>query len=186
MAQFDIAYKHTMSAEGGYVNDSNDIGGETYKGVSRKYHPAWSGWSIIDKEKSERKLKRGDIIINSLLDSLVFHFYEEEFWSVNRLGKVKNQAIANELFDTGVNMHPKFAAGFVQRALNLLNRNEKDYEDIAEDGVLGNITLRMINKYPYQKALLKTLNGLQFMRYVKICEYNPSQENNFRGWLKRV
>ena len=30
MANFDIAFRRTISAEGGYVNDPDDKGGETY------------------------------------------------------------------------------------------------------------------------------------------------------------
>ena len=36
MADFRLAYKKIEAAEGGYVNDPDDKGGETYKGISRK------------------------------------------------------------------------------------------------------------------------------------------------------
>ena len=36
---FNIAWKHTMMAEGGYVNDPNDPGGETKFGISRRSFP---------------------------------------------------------------------------------------------------------------------------------------------------
>ncbi|KKK46716.1 hypothetical protein LCGC14_3162480, partial [marine sediment metagenome] len=38
MALFTEAYEITLQHEGGYSNDSDDVGGETYKGVSRRYH----------------------------------------------------------------------------------------------------------------------------------------------------
>ena len=47
MANFNQAFKKVMSAEGGYVNDPDDPGGETYKGVARKMNPRWSGWAIV-------------------------------------------------------------------------------------------------------------------------------------------
>ena len=37
-----------MKHEGGYVFDPDDSGGETYKGVARKFHSKWEGWSKID------------------------------------------------------------------------------------------------------------------------------------------
>ena len=43
MANFDEAFALTMKSEGGYANNPNDTGGETYKGVSRKNHPKWNG-----------------------------------------------------------------------------------------------------------------------------------------------
>ncbi|RYD50653.1 MAG: hypothetical protein EOP52_13405, partial [Sphingobacteriales bacterium] len=35
MADFLTAYKRTAVAEGGYANDPDDLGGETYKGIAR-------------------------------------------------------------------------------------------------------------------------------------------------------
>jgi len=34
MANFEQSYAITMGHEGGYDNDPDDVGGETYKGVS--------------------------------------------------------------------------------------------------------------------------------------------------------
>ena len=38
MADFKIAFEKVLEQEGGYVNDVNDPGGETYKGVARSIH----------------------------------------------------------------------------------------------------------------------------------------------------
>jgi type VI secretion system secreted protein VgrG len=35
------AFNTTMTFEGGYANDPDDAGGETYMGISRRYHPDW-------------------------------------------------------------------------------------------------------------------------------------------------
>ena len=51
MAIFNLAYKKLEVAEGGYVNDPDDKGGETYKGISRKANPNWAGWISIDQIK---------------------------------------------------------------------------------------------------------------------------------------
>ena len=47
MAEFKKAYDKTMGHEGGYVHDPDDAGGETYKGISRRYHPGWEGWKVV-------------------------------------------------------------------------------------------------------------------------------------------
>ncbi|MFM7564688.1 MAG: glycosyl hydrolase 108 family protein, partial [Planctomycetota bacterium] len=39
MADFAIAFDETMINEGGYVDDPDDRGGETYRGVARRFHP---------------------------------------------------------------------------------------------------------------------------------------------------
>ena len=53
MADFEIAYGETEIREGGYVNDPADRGGETHRGVARKFHPKWPGWKIVDKYKAD-------------------------------------------------------------------------------------------------------------------------------------
>jgi lysozyme family protein len=186
MANFLLAHKKTLLIEGGYVNDPADRGGETYMGVARKFHPTWGGWGIIDSYKKTQILKRGDYINNYELDEFVEDFYEENFWDINRLSKIESQEIAEELFDTGVNMGVKTAAKMLQEALNLLNRNEKSFKDLKVDGAVGRMTLSVVNAINDYRHLLKTLNGLQFMRYVNICKANPTQERFFIGWLKRV
>ncbi|MBC7912857.1 MAG: hypothetical protein H7Y07_01930, partial [Pyrinomonadaceae bacterium] len=52
MANFDLAYKITMHNEGGYANDPQDNGGETWKGVARNFCPKWAGWVIVDRIKA--------------------------------------------------------------------------------------------------------------------------------------
>ena len=38
-----------LQHEGGYLNDSSDSGGRTYKGISENNFPNWKGWKIINK-----------------------------------------------------------------------------------------------------------------------------------------
>ena len=58
MANFDIAFRRTISAEGGYVNDPNDKGGETYMGISRRAHPTSKIWTYIDKVDKKGKTNK--------------------------------------------------------------------------------------------------------------------------------
>ena len=173
MADFLTAFKETLDFEGGITNHKMDRGGLTYMGISRRNWPTWLGWSIIDQGNEPPMY-------------MVHDFYITNFWNRISLSSITNQRIANELFDTGVNMHPKIAITLLQRALNLLNRNEKLYTDIAIDGILGEKTLHLTNTHPYPDTLLKLLNGLQLARYVDIAEKDPTQEEFIRGWLKRV
>ena len=39
MANFDEEFNRIIFVEGGYVNDKDDAGGETYLGISRKANP---------------------------------------------------------------------------------------------------------------------------------------------------
>jgi lysozyme family protein len=53
MAHFKTAYALTMGHEGIYSNNPKDRGGETYKGIARKFHPSWEGWKAIDRMKNK-------------------------------------------------------------------------------------------------------------------------------------
>jgi lysozyme family protein len=113
-------------------------------------------------------------------------FYKVKFWDYLKLDQVNNQKIANELFDTSVNMGQGIAALFLQRSLNVSNRNGKDYPDLQLDGAIGPVTINALNNHPRQEQVLKLLNTLQGARYISICEANPSQEIFMTSWLSRV
>lgn len=184
MADFKIAYKITMAHEGGYANNPNDSGGETWKGIARKKHPNWPGWTLVDRAK------QGDFPTNLTsvpnLQNLVESFYKIQFWDFLKLDQINNQRIANELFDTSVNMGQGVAGLFIQRALNVSNRNGKDYPDLQVDGNVGSVTVNAVNNHPRPDQLLKLLNTLQGAKYIGICEANPSQEIFMTSWLSRV
>lgn len=186
MANIKPALAITLAHEGYYANDPADTGGETYRGIARKHNPNWSGWAIIDtqRKKSGFPVNLKDVMTS--LETYVERQYKQSYWDVNNLDLVNDQAIANELFDTGVNMGVGVAAKFLQEALNLCNRNQRDYPDLKVDGQIGPATLRTLNGHSRAKAVLKALNVLQGRKYIEICERNPSQEKFFMGWLERV
>ena len=49
MANFDEEFDKLIFVEGGYVNDKDDKGGETFMGITRKNHPTAAVWEIIDE-----------------------------------------------------------------------------------------------------------------------------------------
>ncbi|SHJ30206.1 Predicted Peptidoglycan domain-containing protein [Malonomonas rubra DSM 5091] len=192
MADFESAFKITLGHEGGYVFDPDDAGGETYRGVSRRYHPGWVGWSSIDRLKQQAENRRQ---LNRLLaedDDLqlqIRDFYKQHYWDRFQGDAIDSQQLAEELFDTGVNMGVHRAVRFMQEGLNLLNRNQKSFKDILEDGKSGPGTLAALNAYLAKdpaEHLLKIMNVLQGMHYIDYMRKSPAQEKYARGWLKRV
>jgi len=188
MANFDIAFQKTMGAEGGYDNDPTDAGGETYKGITRKYEPNWEGWTIIEELKNQPNFPK-NLEYDQNLQALVKRVYKEKYWNINKLDLVSDQGIADEMFDTGVNMGTKRAAQYLQIGLNCLNRNQTMFADIDEDGKIGNATLTALNillAKDGNETLLKIMNVLQGMHYIDYMRSNPAQEKFARGWFTRV
>ena len=183
MANFQIAYEKTSKVEGGYANHPDDKGGETYRGIARKFFPKWSGWVKIDAAKMLKDFPSN--IDHSELESAVSSFYKEQFWDNLRLDEVNSQDIAEELYDTGVNMGIDRAGRIVQEACNLLNNRGKLYAEIDVDGDIGKDTLKTINNHPHPALLFNLLNMLQAERYIEICRKDPSQEVFMRGWLSQ-
>jgi lysozyme family protein len=190
MADFNAAYLVVRAHEGGYANNPNDRGGETYKGISRKNFPGWSGWVYMDDVKNKVGLREDAINTEAaktdILQKLVRAFFKDNFWNELSLDQVNNQDIAVELFDTGVNMGTGVAATFLQRVLNATNRNGADFKDIKVDGRVGPGTVGTLNQHKRPRQVLVLLNCLQGTRYIDICEHNPSQEIFMNSWTDRV
>lgn len=120
MADFDNAFKKLSVKEGGYVNDRDDSGGETYRGISRRHNPNWNGWEIVDNYKKrylgnalKKKLNADD-----KLQDLVREKYKRDYWDVFELDSVPNQLIAFQMFDTNVNCGQTAAIKFAEKALD--------------------------------------------------------------------
>ncbi|HKQ29911.1 MAG TPA: glycosyl hydrolase 108 family protein [Burkholderiales bacterium] len=188
MASFKKALPHILANEGRYVDDPDDRGGETYKGVARQFNPDWPGWKAIDRARKRRNFP-ANLERNVSLQRQVREFYKQHYWDKLQGDVLSDQSLADELFDTAVNLGVARAVTFLQRALNVLNRNAALYADLAEDGVFGQRSLAAITAYLKRDKvadLLKVLNILQGMHYIEFMTKSPDQEKYARGWLKRV
>lgn len=194
MADFSQAFEKTMGNEGGYSDNPADRGGETYKGIARKFHKDWEGWATIDALK-QAEGTGGDfedkLAADDQLQQLVEDFYKKKFWDNMKGDNIPDQAIADQLFDLGVNMGTGTVVKFLQEGLNLLNRNQKDYPDIAVDGGLGTKTLETLDMFLELENnnpayLLKMMGLLQGNRYIEIMKRDPTQQVFARGWLNRI
>ena len=190
MANFQKTFETTMGHEGGYVDDPADAGGETYKGVSRRFNPSWQGWESIDRQKNAPNFPKC-LDDDPDLQLEVKNFYKQHYWDKFWGDEFPEQGndIAREMFDTGVNMGVGRAVKFLQQGLNLLNRNGKSYNDIVVDGGFGPATLGTLKKYLAKdkpEYLLKIMNILQGNHYINYMTKSPVQEKYARGWLNRV
>src|SRR3546814_9486475 len=118
-----------------------------------------------------------------LPQSLARSIYRRRYWETPGFHRVAEIAavVAEELFDTGVNMGPAVAVGFLQRALNALNRNGRDWADLAVDRSIGPATLgalRALLRVRGQAGacvLVRAMNALQGARYIERSEEHTSE-----------
>lgn len=189
MAEFNEAYAITAAHEGGYANDPVDRGGETYRGIARVHHPEWTGWKRVDAQRGKAGFPES-LDKDRTLQASVKAFYKRNYWDRFAGDELPDQAVANELYDTAVNMGVRRAVRFLQSALNLLNRNQRDYQDLIVDGWFGSKTMTalktLLKKDGDSDALVKLMNIQQGARYVEIMARDASQERFARGWIKRA
>lgn len=118
-----------------------------------------------------------------------------KYWDPLKLDDVTalSPKIANELFDSGFLCGIGTSAEFLQQSLTSLNRQEKDYPDVAIDGAIGAKTVAALKAYlDFRKkdgelVMLLTLNGLQIAYLVEVAKKNKKKEDFLFGWvLKRT
>lgn len=99
MSNFDTALKILLLNEGGYNNDPNDKGGETYCGIARRIYPNWPGWTLIDAVKKVRNIRNEELINDAELTAAVRTFYLNQ-WKIKNLELINNPGVASLVFDT--------------------------------------------------------------------------------------
>ncbi len=200
MADFDEALEIVLEHEGGYVNDLRDSGRETFRGISRRWHPDCPIWGIIDQMKaslglppslSKNDVKRLDSVLRAdrALTDTVHYFYKKEFWDRIRGDEISSRDVASNIFDAAVLMNIDKSAILLQRSLNALNRAEQDYPNLKVDGMIGPLTITILNKYldiSDELLLLTVFKGLRIARTVEIMEKDEAKEIFARSWLARV
>jgi len=139
MAKYIDAINDTLRAEGifngslGYVKDPQDAGGETVAGISRRFHPTWDGWKIVDGYKNKPNfpytLKKDEILIQK-----VMAFYKPNFWDKIDGDHIKDQEIASMLLKEAV-------LGGYRKAI----KRAESIVGLTETGVITTDLIRKLN-----------------------------------------
>jgi lysozyme family protein len=164
-----------IAREGGFSDHPADRGGATRWGITEQVARG-AGFS-----GAMRDLPRSEAVA----------IYRRLYWQAPGFDRVATRApqLAEELFDTGVNLGISAAGAFLQRALNALNRGASDYADVAVDGAIGAQTLASLDRFLArrptggERVLIKAIESLQGERYVAITERRSANEAFLYGWL---
>lgn len=166
MASFDTYYVKLKPIESGYANDPDDLGKETYCGISRVHNPNWAGWPFVDRAK----LKKGQILPE--LETLVKTFYKQRFWTPVFASLINSQSIAEIIVDWKIN------GGLnIEQIQNFVGANP--------DGKLGTDTITAINSVD-QKTLFENIKKARKKHYDAIVAAKPEQKKFLKGWYNRL
>ncbi len=173
MADYNQALQLVLQNEGGYANDPNDQGGETYKGIARNMNSNWVGWTLIDLQKKQGNFP-ANLANSSELNAEIEQFYKVNYWDKVKGDDLADQRVANAIFDFAVNAGCGTSSILAQKVA-----------EVTEDGVLGAASVTAINAIqPDQFLAYFTI--AKIARYVSIVKSRPSSQKYFYGWVRRA
>jgi lysozyme family protein len=173
MAEFTNAYQLVIAHEGGYVNDPDDPGGETYKGVARKIFSKWDGWIKIDILKRQTGFP-ANLDKDVDLQQDVTDFYRVNFWDKMNGDNITNQKIAESIFDFGVNSGVSTSVSLAQVVVQA-----------EPDGVIGQQSIDAINEFN-PEHFIAAFTVAKIARYISIVKKRPTSRKYFYGWICRA
>ena len=173
MAEFNTAFENVLSHEGGYVNDPDDPGGETYKGVARKMNSKWDGWTIVDILKKQDGFP-ANLDKNADLQQKIRDFYQTQFWDPLNGDNIVDQDVALSIFDFAVNAGNTTSASLAQMVV-----------EAKTDGVIGPNTLKKLNDFD-PEHFMAAFTVAKIARYINIVKTRPTSRKYFYGWVRRA
>ena len=155
---WEPAISRVLEAEGGWVCDPADPGGETNFGISKKSHP------------------REDI--SALTAERAREIYRKEYWEPMRLSEIGSPAVLL-VFEAAVMSGPWVGAMLLQKALVACGHR------VLLDGRIGPATLQAANAAP-PAALCAALSAAVRQRLLGLIAARPELGRFKKGWIDRV
>ena len=166
MAVVSKLVPHILRFEGGFVDDPDDLGGATNKGVTLKTYKAYcrrKGYPVPTVER-----------LKNLTDERFCDLLKIMYWDACKADFIESQSVANAIVDWAWNSGTATAVKEIQKVLG-----------VKSDGVIGNITLSAINSH----SPLPLFGLIQQTRkdYIdRICKARPVNEKYRKGWMNRI
>lgn len=132
---FEKALEFVLAREGGYVNDPDDLGGATNKGITQSTYNSWL--------KSNGKASKD---VKNIIDAEVKEIYYKNYWLAAGCNKMTSK-FAVVCFDTAVNMGVSRVNEFL-KAAKWIDLNEFHLARI-----------RKYNEFAKNQTQRKYLNG---------------------------
>ena len=156
LTTFDEIIEVTLEHEGGYVNDPNDLGGETNFGITKRFYP--------------------DVDIENLTKEGAKEIYKKDYWDKNKVDDLSDN-LKHIYFDMCVNQGRGTAVKILQRACNAKGA------DLAIDGGFGPGTKGAVETY---KPSVERVRCYRLKHYYDLVNKKPEQERFLFGWYRRA
>lgn len=161
MAKAELLIPKIIRWEGGFVNDPDDAGGATNKGVTlatfRKFYGA---------EATVQQLKR-------ITDEQWLHIFEVGYWNIFKADDINDQSVANMCVDWLYNS----GVAAIKRVQKIVG--------VVDDGIVGPKTIGAINAKE-AKPLFFQIRAARIAFVETIARNKPSQRKFLQGWKNRI
>jgi lysozyme family protein len=178
MSSFGPAIAVVLRHEGGWVDDPDDLGGETNYGISsliikrENISPAYLGLN------PDTQGQRG--WLRPLSVEAASRVYERLFWDRYGYKAILDQTVATKVFDCAVNCGPARAHAMAQRAAAVVSGAQ-----VTADGIMGPKTIAAINAC--QPAAFVAAFAQQMRNhYEAIIQARPQNAKFRANWLRRA
>nr|UVX38207.1 MAG: glycosyl hydrolase [Bacteriophage sp.] len=151
--------------EGGFVNDPDDLGGATNKGITI------GAFTEYKKRKGQKAPTVEDL--KNISDTEWHDVFKSLYWDRWKADEIKNQSVANILVDW------VWASGShgIKRPQRLLG--------VKADGIVGKQTIAAINAMD-AATLFKMIKDDRAKFIDEICKARPKNEKYRKGWMNRI
>ncbi|MEM7017774.1 MAG: glycosyl hydrolase 108 family protein [Pseudomonadota bacterium] len=170
MADFYKFAATLLKHEGGFVDDPDDLGGATNKGVTLRTFQGVAK-PILGVEPTLENLK-------ALTDEQALKIYKARYWDKIRGDEFELQELADIVFDFYVNAGAN-ASKLLQATLNDMGA------EIGVDGGIGPATMAAL-KMRDQIEVYRLYKEGRANYYHRLVRRIPSQKKFLKGWLNRV
>lgn len=162
MADFEPAFEKTVRTFERFelTDHPGDYGRQTYAGISRRFHPGWEGWALIDATAQ-------------VPEPLVRAFYRANFWDGVEGDAITDQPTAETVFDWAVQRGQSQARQLVMQVLGL-------------PLTLGmSAAVRELNNLPAPRAFVLEFGLRRLAHREAVVTRDASQRQFLLGWLRR-
>lgn len=151
--------------EGGFVNDPDDLGGVTNKGITI---------GTFGEYRKQKGLPSPTVQeLKNLLENEWYEIFKTMYWDRWIGDEIKSQPVANILVDW------VWASGVhgIKRPQRILG--------VPDDGIVGKVTLSYLN-IAKPKRLFEAIKADRIKFIDEICKARPANEKFRKGWLNRI